>query len=120
MEIIFNMPFVTLNEYIAADKANRYKGGAIKKQQTNSVAYLALEQGVKPISKKVDIDFHWYKPNNRTDHDNIAFCKKFILDGLVVAGILKNDSHKYIGNFTDTFELDKTRSYISCKIKINL
>lgn len=61
--------------------------------------------------------FTWYKPNNRQDHDNIGFAKKYILDGLIVAGSIKGDSPKYIGNFVDNFEIDKTRAYISCVVE---
>jgi len=117
MKLILNMAFVTLNEYIQAERSNKYKSAAIKEQLTNSVAYLSLQQKFKLPDKKHDIIFTWYKPNNKTDHDNIAFAKKFILDGLVKAGALKNDGPKYIGNFQDIFILDKGRDYISCTIE---
>ena len=112
------MPFVTLNKYVNAERSNRFMAAKIKKDQTNSVAYLALEQCDKRFREVKDIKFTWYKPNNRTDHDNIAFAKKFILDGLIKAGILKDDSPKYVRNFQDVFILDKTRDYISCTIEL--
>jgi Holliday junction resolvase RusA-like endonuclease len=33
--------------------------------------------------------------------------QKFILDGLVRAGIIKDDSQKYINSITHRFEVDK-------------
>lgn len=118
MELILNMRFVTLNEYINTERSNRYKAAKIKEQQTNSVAFLAKEQNLK-LNKdnKYDVHFIWYKPNNRIDHDNISFCKKFVLDGLKLAGSIKDDSPKYINNFTDSFRIDETRSYISCVVR---
>lgn len=117
MKLILNMPFVTLNEYINAERSSRYKAANIKKQQTGSVYYLAKEQGFKIPDGLYDLNFTWYKPNNKIDHDNIAAAKKFCLDGLKLAGVIKDDSPRYIRNFTDTFELDKTRNYISCMVE---
>ena len=55
----------------------------------------------------VIIKYKWYSPNSRKDVDNIAFAKKFINDGLVIAGILENDSRKFVAGFTDEFFIDK-------------
>lgn len=120
MRLILNMPFVTLNEYINAERSNKHFASSIKKRQTNSVHYLALEQNFKLEQKKYDVTFNWYKPNNKVDHDNIAFCKKFILDGLVSAKVLQSDGSKFINNFHDNFILDKTRSYISCIVDFSI
>ena len=117
MKLILNMPFITLNEYINAERTNKFKAAKIKQQQTNSVAYLAMEQKFKLPDNKHDVIFTWYKPNNRQDHDNICFAKKFLMDGLIKAKALKDDNPRYIGNFHDIFVLDKTRNYISCMVE---
>ncbi len=112
------MPFVSLNEYILAERSSKINGAKIKKQQTNSVYYLTRSQKFKLDHKyKYDIIFTWYKPDNRKDHDNICFAKKFILDGIVKAGVLPNDTPKYIRNFQDKFIQDKTRPYVSCQVE---
>ena len=116
-ELILNMPFPTLNEYIDLERANKYAAADMKKRKTNSVAFLALEQKFKLEKKKYDVYFTWYKPNNKKDHDNITFAKKFVLDGLVLAKILPSDGSRYVNNFRDTIILDKTRDYISCKVE---
>ena len=110
------MPFVTLNEYINAERKNRYIAANIKKKQTEAVALLTkknkLEEG------RYDIHFTWLKPNNRQDHDNISFAKKFILDGLSKSGVIKNDTPRYVANFTDTFMVDKSKDYVRCVIRL--
>lgn len=111
------MPFVSLNEYILAERSGKINGAKIKKQQTDSVYYLTRSQKFKLEPKKHDVIFTWYKPDNRKDHDNICFAKKFILDGVVNAGILPGDTHKYINNFQDKFIIDKTRKYVSCMVE---
>ena len=117
-KLILNMPFVSLNEYIDAERSSRQYAAKIKKQQTNSVYYLTRSQKFKlDHGFKYDIIFTWFKPDNRKDHDNICFAKKFILDGIIKAGVLPNDNPKFIGDFQDKFVLDKTRPYVSCQIE---
>ena len=116
--LILNTPFISLNEYIKAERTNKYIAAKIKKQQTNKVVFLAKSLKFSlPKNKKFDVVFFWYKPNNRKDHDNIAFAKKFIFDGLIEAKILTNDSPKYINNLQDNFELDKDRNYVNCIVE---
>lgn len=115
--LILNTSFVDLNEYINAERMNRYKAASIKKEQTNKVHFLAIEQKFKLEPGSYDVRFLWHKPNNRKDHDNISFSKKFILDGLVSAGVLPGDSPRYIRNFKDEFFIDKTRDYVSCIVE---
>ena len=118
MQIILNASFPTLNEYIDAERTNKYKAAKMKSVYTNKVIYLSsLCKEKLDKTKKYDVIFKWYKPNNRIDHDNIAFAKKFILDGLQKSKIINGDSPKYINNFIDIFEIDKNRSYISCIVQ---
>lgn len=118
MQLILNTSFITLNEYIDASRSNRYIAANLKKFHDNKVSYLAKEQNFSlPKDTKFDVLITWYKPDNRHDHDNIAFAIKFVLDGLVKAEILKSDSPKFINSISHEFEVDKTRNYISCKIE---
>jgi hypothetical protein len=99
-----------LNEYIGIERTPRY-GRAMaadtKKRETERVRLQALEL---PAVKKypVRIAMTWYCPDQKHDPDNIAFAKKFVLDGLVRAGVLKQDGWKQIKGFTDDFEIDAT------------
>ncbi len=116
-KLILNTKFCTLNEYIKAERTNKYISAKIKKEQTNKVYYLAIEQKFKlPANTKFDVQILWLIPNKKPDPDNISFAKKFVLDGLVNAKILENDSLKFINSFSDSFEVDKTKPYISCVV----
>ena len=44
--------------------------------------------------------FRWHV-KGRHDSDNIAFAKKFVLDGMVRAGLLENDSPKFVRHLAD-------------------
>lgn len=93
------------NEYIKAERTNRYMAAQIKKQETYRVKLACI--GVLPIEKyPVKISFIWHCANKKIDPDNTAFAKKFVLDGLQEAGVLKKDSWDYVsGGFQDTFEV---------------
>lgn len=118
MRIILNTSFPTLNEYIKAERSNKYMAANLKKFFTEKVELLAKEQNFNlPSNTMFNVNIKWYKPNNRIDHDNIAFAIKFVLDGLIKAKILKSDSPKYINNIFHEFEVDKNRSYISCIVE---
>lgn len=106
-DIFIPDPFTTCNEYIDAERANKFKGAEIKKIETERVRWACV--GVLPVKAyPIRIDFVWWCPSKRIDPDNIAFAKKFILDGLQKAGVIKNDSWDYTSRgFSDTFRLAK-------------
>ena len=98
--------FTTFNNYILAERTNLHHGASIKKVETRRVMYWA--RNIKPIENyPVTIYFQWVRKNTRTDPDNIAQAKKYVLDGLVAAGVLKDDAWKYISGFHDTFAIDQ-------------
>ena len=56
------------------------------------------------INKICDIEFIWHETNQKIDPDNVAFCQKYVLDGLVKGNILKNDSRKNINSLHHYFQ----------------
>ena len=54
--------------------------------------------------------------NKRKDKDNIAFAKKFILDGMIQAKLIQNDGWKEISGFTDEFHVDKNNPRVEVTI----
>lgn len=107
--VVIPMPLVTLNEYINAERRNRYAAARLKHLSTitcDSFTREAMRRGVC-FRWPVILNFAWYMPSRRQDPDNIAFQKKFILDGFQMAGFLDNDSWRNISGFTDSFTVDK-------------
>lgn len=107
-----------LNTYIKALNASRWDGNAIKQEETNRVALECRVARAEPIEKgyPVHITYNWYSKDNRMDTDNVAFAKKFINDGLVQAGVLENDSRKFVKGFSDNFYIDKTKPRVVVEI----
>lgn len=96
-----------LNEYISAERANKYKAAKLKQDAERRIMYAARQQlrGVR-YTEPVVLHYLWVEKNRRRDKDNIAFAKKFIQDALVRCGVLQNDGWKEIENFTDAFAVD--------------
>jgi len=103
-----------LNSYIRAERANKYYSAKIKKEQTEMVGWIA--KGLK-LTPPLHITFNWFCKNKRKDPDNIAFAKKFILDGLVMVGVLTNDGWGEIAGFTDVFKVDKKNPRVEIHFK---
>lgn len=92
--------FPTLNEYIDCERGSTIAAAAMKKKCTEQVKEQCVSQQIQPVNGKVDLLFEWHS-STRHDPDNVAFAKKFILDGLQAAGVLENDNRKFIGTMAD-------------------
>ncbi len=90
-------PLPGLNEIIAACKSGRGKQNAyarMKSEWSGIVAAHARSQRI-PCMDHVTITLHWYERRvgrkRGRDPDNIMAAVKFVLDGLVDAGVLADD-----------------------------
>ena len=94
-----------LNEYTKKNRANKYAGTAMKRRETERAAWSAKSAHVPRFRRPVWVTFHWFEPakGRRRDLDNVAFAKKFILDGLTLAGVIVDDGPKWVAGFKDVF-----------------
>lgn len=110
--------FPTLNEYIDCERGSTIAAAAMKKKCTEQVKEQCLLQQIHPVNGKVDLLFEWHS-STRHDPDNVAFAKKFILDGLQLAGVLENDNRKFIGTMADEIIQDD-EDYVILHITKNM
>lgn len=100
----------SLNEVIAANRANRYKGADLKKNTELMIGMYILKAkaagNLVPTKKPCEVIFEWHEKTQKRDCDNIASAKKFILDALQKYKIIENDNQKYITGFRDIFIKD--------------
>lgn len=107
-----------LNQIIAAAKQRGFarKSGkfvpglsyaSMKRKYTEKVMLLARAAKLRPIQRPCRISFTWWCKNKRKDMDNIRAGTKFILDGLIKAGVLPNDTWEFIRSFHDDFFLGR-------------
>lgn len=116
--MVFEIPgrLPGLNEIIDAAKQGKgkYQPYALMKEEyTNSIAWLAKKL---PAYEKVALIITWYEPDRRRDPDNIMAGQKFILDGMVQAGTIPNDSQKYISGIIHRFRVDKQNPRVEVEI----
>lgn len=117
MQFTIHGEMTDLNAYIKAINSSRYGGNSIKQYETNRVAQEVRAAKLKPVTEyPVLIAYHWYSKDARKDTDNVAFAKKYINDGLVVAGILENDGRKQVCGFFDHFFIDKEHPRVEVTI----
>jgi Holliday junction resolvase RusA-like endonuclease len=106
-----------LNTYIQSERGNRYSAGKLKKVETQRVAWEIKSQRVPKIEiYPVRLWIGWYSKDNRKDIDNVRFSVKFILDGMVEAGILKGDGRKFVCDITDSYFIDKQNPRVEVEI----
>lgn len=118
VQIIFKGEFTDLNTYIKAINGNRFSGNSVKQEETDRAYYDCLEQKIKPVrAYPVHIVYKWYSKDCRKDIDNIAFSKKYLNDGMVLAKVLKDDSQKYVASFEDHFYTDKENPRVEVLIQ---
>ena len=99
-------PIPGWNEAFAAANANRYKGNTLKKKWTDAVAWHVKAAKIPKMDQAYFI-FTWCEKKRNRDPDNIASSKKYVLDGLVLAGVLENDGWHQILGWEDTFLVGK-------------
>jgi hypothetical protein len=103
-------PLPGMNEMIAAAKGSGGRGraySAMKKKWSAEAASRAI--GKERHLGRVLVSFAWYEPNRKRDLDNVAAAKKFILDGLVTAGVIKSDGWSTIAALEDDFYVNENR-----------
>ena len=96
----------SLNDVISENRANRYKGAKLKKDTESLIIAEIKKQKVQPVTEyPVEVFIRWVEPNRKRDVDNIQSSKKFILDAMVKAGVLVNDSQRYVAQVHDVVEV---------------
>lgn len=108
-----------LNDYISAERANRYKGAKMKSDNERDViiAIRKCLKGVK-ITSPVYMEYLWVEKDKRRDLDNISsFGRKVIQDSLVNSHVLANDGWKEIVGFSDSFSVDPEHPRIEVLIR---
>lgn len=102
----------SLNDYTRANRAHWSKGAEYKRNVEADIIWqirAARNKGtLRPVNKKIVLHIQWHESDQRRDVDNIVSAKKFILDAMQKAGIIPNDSRKYVAGVYDEIIDDKS------------
>lgn len=90
----FTIPFIPPSDNAFKGRQNHWEYRNLKKEWLELVMALCRPRPKKPIEKATVTLTYYFKDRRRRDPDN--YSGKFILDGLVQGGIIKDDSFSNI------------------------
>ena len=76
----------------------------MKKTYTRELAETFMAQTCERFTEHVTCTVTFYEDTMRRDDDNVISGCKYLLDGLVTAGIIKDDSPKYLHLKAERFQ----------------
>jgi hypothetical protein len=117
MEFFIHKEFIGLNDYTEKNRTHKYAGSTAKKRETNDVAMMLMHKP-KVEQYPIKIEFIWLINNRAKDLDNVTFAKKYILDGMVKARILKSDNLTKIIAFEDKAIIVKKKHHQGVLVRI--
>ncbi len=96
-----------MNDMVTAAKKHWAAYSEMKKGFTDSVCAQALDANLNPVEFCI-LKILWKESSkgHKRDIDNVSAVKKFILDGLVKAGVIPDDSPTYIQEIREKFVYD--------------
>lgn len=92
-----------------AARANKYAGAELKKRFTAiACVYVrsAMPRGWVPL-EKYGVEFRWVCVSCRQDPDNVTSGCKYVLDGMVRAGLVAGDGWRNVQAIKHSFTLDR-------------
>lgn len=108
--------FPDLNDYTRALQRHWAAGAEMKREYTDLVRDLASVTRQPCWDVPVKMLIRWVEEDDRRDIDNVAFAKKFVLDGLVEAGVIADDDQAHVVAFRDEFDVDPDRPRVEVHI----
>lgn len=119
--MIINGRLVGLNDYVAAERTNRFKAAKIKRDTEDHIALslmFAAESGtLHSHIHPCELWITWVEPNHRRDLDNISFATKMIQDAMVHAGVFPDDNTKFIKLIHHTVAFDPNNPHVEVIIR---
>ncbi len=104
-----DFPLPTLNEMIRTARGNKYAAAAQKKKYTDIVATEIMVQTERPHFSAISLDITWIETKKKRDPDNVFAAAKFLMDGIVAAGIIDDDDRDHVASITNRVVVSDSR-----------
>lgn len=115
-KLIINGRLPGRNEAENAARTHWAVGAKLKKEATELVQWEAIRQHIKPYAGVTIVEVTFYEKDSRRDADNIISGLKYILDGLVNAKIIVNDTRGYVMLKINPIKVDKKAPRVEVQI----
>lgn len=110
--------FPGMNEITKAAKSGRGKGNGYSRMKAANDPRVVLALRGVPFPKigKARFAFEWHEAQRRRDPDNVTAGQKFVLDGLVKAGVIPNDGWNEVAGISHEFVVSPDRPGVVVEI----
>ena len=109
ISFFLDFPLPTLNEMIRTARGNKFAAAAQKKKYTDLVAMEIMGQTDRPHFEAISLDITWIETNKKRDPDNCFMGVKYLLDGIVAAGIIDDDDRDHVASITNQIVVSDSR-----------
>lgn len=108
MKQVLKLPFrlESYNVYTNMNRGNFYGANNYKKGVQKDIITYIKKYKLQKHTKPVKLNILWIEKTKKRDVDNVQSGQKFILDALVQAQILENDSPKYVTQINHKIDYD--------------
>lgn len=106
------------NESELAARANKFAGASLKHKATRKVELCCLgcrQTGWVPM-ERYHVTVHYLCKSKRKDPDNVCGAIKFVMDGLVAAGVVAGDRWRNVLSLTQTWECNTNKPGVYLKV----
>ena len=107
---------LSLNSVISAAKEHWAVYSKDKRARTNFVALLSMVQKLKPCKTPPVVRIWFHQKDKRIEKDNLTVNCKYILDGLVMAGVLLDDRWDDYTDLEFRFRIDRENPRIEVEL----
>jgi hypothetical protein len=110
--------FPSRNKAEIAARSNKFAGAALKKKYTQVAALFIgrhVCRGWVPL-QRYSVSFLWVCKDERHDPDNLIAGSKYVLDGMVAAGLVAGDGWKNVQKIENRFIVNKSNPGVEISI----
>nr|DAE40596.1 MAG TPA: Endodeoxyribonuclease RusA [Caudoviricetes sp.] len=104
VSLTYNGRLPSTNDLVQMNRVNRFQGASMKRKYTQELAVCFRSQTKERFTSHVTCDVKFFEDTMRRDDDNVLSGLKYIMDGLVTAGIIHDDSPKWCHVTAERFQ----------------